>query len=875
MIATPLCLYGNNIPNNQKTVKSAVASHDQISDFEARFALARILSHHKETEEASVTYYEVLLNEKDLPFEALDHPIIKHALKSIKGASAKSRTIVPRSDRVSDFGARLTLARIYSHKQATEEAALTQYAWLLARKPDHVEATIEMGRLYISMKRIQEGLNLLYSALQKKPQNLKLLIATAQEEVAAGHARIAKSLFLKAFCVSEESDTLLIEYADAMMMWGDFFRAEEIFRAALKKKPCSLDLYLKLAWSLVSLQQYEEAEGIYRNLLLIWPNNPKILEALTRLKVQEKDFDAAYEVVEILVQVDPTNPKYLQLQAEILFMQYYLAGDCVEGAMFLENMLCYTNKPEELEEWAKLYIQNSMPEIALEIYEVILKIDPEYFPAQIGRAEMLSVLFYYTEAIEIYQSLLDIFPQNAKLMIAVARALGWSKNYDQSIQYYDEIINMNPNDPVLYREKARTALWGKQFALAMATYDQLLEAPVDNYSDHLIQESIVLEKRAKNLVWNKRYIHSLDACKELLDFNPGNEEALFDYAQSYCILGRCDYSREVYANILHIDPSHNIAKIALSRNEMRSNIGLQGTFSYWKEIGSGTFSQSQIARYRLDTVFEQPLSCRSHVRFIQQEYVENPFYNFKFYPAEGQTIEADCVFNEYVSGFVSASYKTYFHQFKSTISSHNRLSLNMQDYFQMALGCNNEDEIYNYFSLKQAIQSINSWVTVFSNITRYWSIGGTYQYYLYNDHNNQKHLNLITEYQFSEDPNVFKIILEGNYRNTAHQSVLILTGPILVDVIHPYWTPDEYFSGSITLEYRHDYRNLVFCEAPQRYIDLKITSETDSVDNPSIQAVLEWKHEFDTHWGFELKGLIHRSKQWNAEGAWGTISYRF
>lgn len=199
----------------------------------------------------------------------------------------------------------------------------------------------------------------------------------------------------------------------------------------------------------------------------------------------------------------------------------------------------------------------------------------------------------------------------------------------------------------------------------------------------------------------------------------------------------------------------------------------------------------------------------------------------------------------------------------------------MNDSFQVILSCNKEDEIYNFFSLKQAIQSINSWVTISSNLTRYWSISGTYQYYRYNDNNSQQHVNLMTAYQFSEDPNVFKVILEGNYRNAAHQSIPITIGTTLVDVIHPYWTPDHYFSGSITLQYHLDYRVFMFCEAPQRYFDLKISAEADNAHNPAVQGVLEWKHEFEEHWGFELKGLIHRSPLWNAEGAWATLYYRF
>lgn len=460
-------------------------------------------------------------------------------------------------------------------------------------------------------------------------------------------------------------------------------------------------------------------------------------------------------------------------------------------------------------------------------------------------------------------------------MIAIARVFSWSRKYENALEYYDRIIELNPLNPVPYREKARTALWGKKFDLAMATYNQILALTIDDPDQYLTQESILLEKRAKELNWNKRYICSLGAYKELLALNPGNEDALFDYAQMYCNLGLCDYSKEIYEYILNLDPNHNLVKKAKVRNEIRNHIGLQTNFLYWREIGSGTFSASQIARYRLDEVVEIPLSCYSHVRLSQQEYVENPFFNFNFYPAEGQTIEADCLFDEHATVFVSATYKNYFHQFKSTITSHNRLLLTMNDYLQVLLSCNKEDEIYNFFSLKQAIQSTVSLVTMSSKLTRYWNISGTYQYYRYNDHNSQVHFNLLTEYQFTEEPNLFKVILQGDYRNAAHQTISILIGTQLVDMIHPYWTPNHYFAGALNLEWRHDYRPFEFCEAPQRYIDIKITGLIDNAHNPSIAGILEWKHEFDRHWGFEIKGLIQRGPLWNAEGAWGTVSYRF
>lgn len=934
-----------------QSAETIVPKPEQSTDLQAAFMLAEILSHHPETQEAASQLYETLLTTQSIPAHLIHHPAISPAVDT-QNKAIETETIVPQNSEISRFEALLTLAKIFSRKEETQKIALKIYISLLQEKPDNIELNLHLGRLYFTLNQFQAGLNVFYQAISKYPHNTELFVATAQAEIAAGHAKAAQALFLAALKLAKNKDALLIDYADGMMTWGDFYKAEKIYREALQKitsfnqdlaltnenksKNClksfkSAELWLKLAWSLVSAQRYEEAEDIYKKLLCVWPDHPKIFEALIRLKVQQKEFHPALELVETLLQVEPTTSKNIQLKAEILFSQnlyrdaiaiyhtltsdpkhavqaqigigrayekiglhadaraafqaayaadannvaaqYYLTGTIVKE----ENGICLPSLTLvlRLNELANIHLQNGLIDKALQVYQEILQLDAEYFPAQIGRAEMLSILDFHSYAAEIYQTLLQVFPENSKIMLARARVYAWAKKYETAICLYDQILRINPHDPVLYREKARTALWNKQFDLATATYNQLITPPVNTLAQYLIQTSAILEKRAKVLNWNKRYRSSLPAYRELLAFNPGNEEAVFDYAQVHCSLGLCDSSQDIYKQILSLDPGHNLVKQAMQKNEQRHHLGLQSNFLYWREVGAGSFSASQIARYRLDEIIEIPLSCRSHLRVMQQEYVENPFFNYKFYPAEGQTVEADYLFNEHLNAAASVTYKNYFHKFKSTWTSHNRLLITPNDYWQILLSCNREDEIYNFFSLKQAIQSINSFITLSSQVTRYWNVSGTYQYYSYNDNNSQCHVNLQTEYQFTEDPDVLKVILQGDYRNAAHQTISLFQGTRLANIIYPYWTPNHYLDVILTLEYRHDYRNLVFCEAPQRYIDLKFTTVIDNAHNPSFEAVLEWKHEFDHHWGFEIKGLIHRGPLWRAEGAWATAYYRF
>lgn len=838
-------------------------------------------------------------------------------------ALSQSKSLVEEKDWLSDFDTRLVLAQVLSYQKGRAKEALEEYLILLKEKPLDLKLIFETGKIYAQLKEHQKALTLFHQVLEQEPRNPKVLLAIAQVEGALGHAQRSYQFTQRIFAAYFPKILpfkLLIGCADLTMMWGDFYQAEILFRLALEKKPQSLNLWLKLGWVLVSSQRYEEAILLYLHLLEKHPDHPKILEALVSVNLMAKKFPQAQAYVQ---QLSAARKKPL-LEAEVLYLsgdydgalESYERVDTIKGYLGKGKSLKKLNRPEEaqeafisaleldptniparfylaelkgiegciiydafdlsieeLAEWGALYSENAHTEAAAYIFSLILDKDPEYFPAQISLAESLSGLFEYPPAKFIYQSQLDIFPWNTKLLMAIARVESWSKNYKTSLLYYDELIALNPDDPIPLLEEARVAIWGYMYKRSMDNYDLLLS---DKFADvPALQYAVSLEKEEKRLVWNKRCRTAIPVFEILKEMAPGNEEALFDYAQDACSIGRYDLAYQTYKGILQINQNHNLVRLASERNLLQLHPKVMGAFSYWRELGSGTFSQSQIARYQASICIEQPLNFLSKVRFFQHQWVENPFYNYKFYPAEGQTIEGECQFNNYTNANAGATYKNYFGQFKSQFTGHFQLNTFVNDDFRMTFGVQRENEVSNFFSLKQATQYVASTISIYSDWTKYWNVAGTYRHLSFTDSNWRQEANLTTEYAFTDTPNVFKLILSANYLNTKHESIPIFVGPKLVDVIFPYWTPKHYFSGYVTLEWRHDYRFFEFCEAPQRYVDLKITGGEDTVDNPSIQVILEWKHEFEEHWGIELKGLIHRSKQWNAEGAWASVCYTF
>ncbi len=837
-----------------------------------------------------------------------------------------NESIVPRESYINDYEARLALAKSLSYQENRRKDALVQYKILLKERPDDIELLLEISQIYTALKQYREALDSLKAALDKNPGNFKLILTAAQAETGLGHF-VEAQILISRICFhleTAEEGTIFIAIADMKMIWGDYYGAESIYRNLI-----DIDGHPELLASVyVATGQYEKAVSrIMEN-----PDKPEFLIPLANLKNAEKKFDEALDIIHQLIGMNPQKGEYRLLEANTLFSmrcfeealasyqllsadekfylqaaigigrcdldlnlkeeaeyafkallavdplnaeaRFYLAGDAVEDNDFIDKVKEDSTTTEELESWAKVYIENGLSEKAEQFYTASIKLDPKDTAAQLALAEMLSINYSFDSALEIYRPLLDDFPDNYKIMISIARVLGWAKRYCESIEWYDRVIALNPENPTPILEKARTFLWAKMFDKSMATYEYLIEL-LDEQGLENLKKSVCLEMKTKRLVWDKRFLHALPCFKEQVELNPGNEDALYEYGQDYCNIGRCDLARKIYNDILNIDPNHSLDKMTLERNLMKSNLGLESHFAYWREMGSGSFSQSQIARYSLDEVIEIPLTCRSHLRFIQHEWVENPFFNYKFYPAEGQSVEADYILNNYVRGDAAVSYKTYFDKFKSRISGYVHFSFNMFDYCSLNVGVDKENEIYNYFCMKEAIQSTAGWLSIKSDLTRYWNAEGSFRFKNYNDHNTQVIANLNTQYSFTEDPTIAKVILNCSYYNTAHITIPILDGLTPIYVIHPYWTPKHYFMGSIAFDWRHNYQKFEFCEAPQRYFGGRLTFGDDTTDNLFIQFILEWKHEFKEHWGFEIKGVIHRSKFWNAEGAWGSINYRF
>ncbi len=925
-------------------------------------------------------------------------PLLIPDLPACARSPSKEATVSPR-DVISDFEARLMLARILSRERETLDEALEHYEKLCREQPENVLLRLEMLRVLLRKGNRQEAAAMLYDLVMEAPEDPETLLALAALEAELGHARACRDLYLRALEVSGQSEGIVLKYADQMNSWGDFYRSEKIFRNFLLDHPADTTVLMKLASVLRSCERYHEAEGIYRKLLLEFPENPEPLQGLARIKRLEFKLDDAADYVDKYLRMRPGNVDGLFLYAEIACLRgqheravsiystmlagpsaaealvgmgranleqekaldaetcfnrallldpgnvearFYLAGPERRNREFHEDILNSKEiSVDELEKWARMYFSEGENKEAVGCYQECLDRDPEYFPAWMGLAETLAVDHQYETAEQAFRALNDVFPENRKILVGWARTLAWWKRYRESMDLYNRIHSLCPSDPVPQMEKARTALWGKMMKPALETYGELMDPPVDgelnagiypvaqasesaafrgiasglagkvlkgsvyhgyeefsknfeNLKNDLsaqtqkradrelvrllplynIQKGAFLEKRAKKLAWNRRFHGAREVYQELAEFAPGNREALFDYAQVQCILGMCNCEARTYRRLLEIDRHHSLARRALRRVEIRRKPFLEAGYSYWGERGREGLTA--IDRHRADLAVDVPLDCRFRLKFTGHHWIEQPSYTNKSYEADGFTLAAAGSLTPYLDAEAGWTRKIYRDEiFDDRNTGYGNLTVDLEDYAQLRAGYRKTNELYNYFGMEQGIQADLWELSVHSDVTRKLEVKGTAQYISYSDDNSAYHHFLEAGYALTDHPRMFKVAGFAGRRDTKKQDFYLYQSGKLVDIIHPYWTPRDYYMGGVRFEWHHDLSEFLFCGAEKHRYNLNLTFGTDSEDNSSIELSADWEYDFSDRWSLRVKGLVHRSDLWDAEGLWANLRYRF
>lgn len=513
----------------------------------------------------------------------------------------------------------------------------------------------------------------------------------------------------------------------------------------------------------------------------------------------------------------------------------------------------------------------------------------------------------HEEALEAYETIHAFQPADPLPRIEAARTATWGKDMPKALEWYkgiwaspvDEALTtaigpliQDLPGPVLTQafeqleqtaeeesiytgyEAFRAQLPDMEPEMPPASFKELHLRLIDLHPSYVTQKSASLESQAKDLAWNRRFLQASEAYELLTDVDPGNQEALFDQAQVNCAMGLCDREAPIYERLLAIDPMHHLAGMALERQRIRANPALSLDYGYWNEQGRDGLDQ--ITRHRTSLSLDVPVKCRHHIRLGALYWMEDPKMNGIRHHAYGFSLGVDSVLTPYLKGALNWTHKNYTDsKLEDTNTGSARLWVNLKDHLTVGIGYERADELNNEFGIQQGIQSNALTLELSSFLNRELEVRGLFRHLDYTDQNSGQFYKLVGNYALTDHPRTFKVGLQGEYRNTRKRTIYEYEGGELVNLIHPYWTPQDYYGGALTLEWHHDLSPFLFCGSQLHFYRIQLSPSYDSEQNPGLTLQGEWHYEFKDHWTASLKGMIHRSKLWNAQGFWASLSYRF
>lgn len=789
------------------------------------------------------------------------------------------------------------------------------YRQYLAAHPSDAEVRLKLAGVLASAQRYEEAegiyRSLLHQGIETQPATLGLArLYLQRKDFAAALNNVEKYLKLVQSSASDrpEAPTRAVKEAEGLQFEGDLLYRMGRYQDALQ--------------SYSGLQQITsgEAAGLLgRGKTLLAIGEPKQAAAL--LAQAER---LAPEVIEIRYYLAAASGQDLTSEGfvnDLLKSDEYSVRELLNwGRLYAEHgaypqaiqiyEAALAKDPQNFYarfNLAETLAINHQYDKALDQLQALKRKYPEVSKISLTYARVLGWARHYDQSIAVYDEMHQLEPDDPLPVRESARTAIWGKRMAQGQQLYQTLwqpavdekllqallpIREQTNDPSLKRMVEELEESRKQNSIYQGyeayvvhlsrisdriTPDlktRLQQVSIDLLPAYQLQKAGYLEGRSKWQAWNRRFAGSADSYRELIGFEPGNQEAIFDYAQVLCAVGLCDEEAKAYEQLLEVDPLHNRAALALERQRIRSHPAVSTGYSYWEERGYGDLSQ--IKRHQTDVAADIPLRCRYHLQFIAHHWLEEPIGYSDSFQSYGHTVSFNGVLNAYLSG--AAAWTRHYYE-DSELEDQNtgfaRLALNIKDHAKLELGYDRSNQYVNEFAVLQGVQADGWWLSLSSYVTRNLELRVGARYLSYTDDNEAQIYSLGAGYAFTDHPRILKLNLLGEYRDTRETNVFHYLGSDLVDITHPYWAPQNYLAGVVGLEWYHDLSKFFFCGSELHYYDIRLSTGTASDDNPLVAVEAEWHYEFADHWTVQLKGLLHRSQQWDANGFWGTLQYRF
>jgi tetratricopeptide (TPR) repeat protein len=300
----------------------------------------------------------------------------------------------------------------------------------LEGSPDDINVLGLLGVVLLRVGKITDAKPVLEKTIRLEPKFAKPHEDLGMLCLHEGKPERAVQYFEEAIRLDGSQAGAYAGLAKALTRLGEHEAANEAEKRHLELSPIARAL--AQASKHLAAGQTTEAEEVCDNISKQHPANTDILRMQARIAAEDGRHIIAEGLLKRIIKLSPGDYRpYVDLGRFLGERDRYPEGvDALKQAVALEPSVVASQ--QMLADFLSIVGQ---PSAALEIYEAVLKLDPDYSPALVGRGHMLRILGRRDEAVIAYESAIAVRPDVGHAWWSLASL----RNYRFSTEQVDEM----------------------------------------------------------------------------------------------------------------------------------------------------------------------------------------------------------------------------------------------------------------------------------------------------------------------------------------------------------------------------------------------------------------------------------------------------
>lgn len=508
--------------------------------------------------------------------------------------------------------------RLRSEKKYKEAALL--YEKLVLIDPQNVDYALALGRLHVSLDRIDEAVLIYENALTLQPKRLDIQTAMAfaylfgdrlessqnhfqavlredpnNADALAGLGKIAErrdrpseaeSYLQKALQLDEKNSTALIYLAQLKMRQKDYQAAYAIYQKVAQINPADQDVAQRVldvqelilaneAKQLLTDKKYKDAENIYRRLIERSPKKADYFGEISRIRKLQGDKAGAIQALNQALELEPDRQ---DIRTQLAFAYLFEKNLALSKELFEIVLEKEKSNPEALAGFGRILALEGRTQEAEHFYKKALEGGPN--PTAL---EFLAILKYqqkkYSEALSIYSKLITIDPQNTDYLE------GYKQAQEQPIVEEARALRKNKDNAgaaVLVEQLIKSSPKKIEYYLMLGSIYVSMERKEDAID--LYNQGLIIKPNDKDLLNGLGFIYLNKALRD-------HGEGAFGWGCHFPFLylkekANLRYSKELFQSVVELDPKNPNALAGLGRIALLEGSDQEAERLYFEALNS-------------------------------------------------------------------------------------------------------------------------------------------------------------------------------------------------------------------------------------------------------------------------------------------------